>query len=55
MSVDVADQATKLRLQDVVVVDADVHAHETPGALAPYCDMTACCCRAACCRASERG
>src|SRR5437899_864603 len=39
MSVDVADQATKLRLQDVVVVDADVHAHETPGALAPYCDM----------------
>ena len=29
----------RLRLGDVLVVDADVHAHETPGALAPYCDM----------------
>jgi len=29
----------RLRLSDVIVVDADVHAHETPRALAPYCDM----------------
>jgi hypothetical protein len=27
-----------LRLSEIVVVDADVHAHETPAALAPYCD-----------------
>jgi predicted TIM-barrel fold metal-dependent hydrolase len=26
-------------LDDVTVIDADVHAHETPAALAPYCDM----------------
>jgi predicted TIM-barrel fold metal-dependent hydrolase len=32
-------QSERLRLQDVIVVDADVHAHESPGALAPYCDM----------------
>src|SRR5919198_6678058 len=29
----------RLHLSDVIVVDADVHAHETAGALAPYCDM----------------
>jgi len=29
----------RLRLSDVSVVDADVHAHETPGDLVPYCDM----------------
>lgn len=27
------------RLEDLLVVDADVHVHESPGALAPYCDM----------------
>ncbi|HWE61910.1 MAG TPA: amidohydrolase family protein [Chloroflexota bacterium] len=32
-------RTSRLRLDDIVVVDADVHAHETPGALAPYCDM----------------
>jgi predicted TIM-barrel fold metal-dependent hydrolase len=26
-------------LDDILVVDADVHVHESPGALAPYCDM----------------
>jgi predicted TIM-barrel fold metal-dependent hydrolase len=25
-------------LQDLLIVDADVHVHESPGALAPYCD-----------------
>src|SRR2546430_764702 len=39
MAIDTATQAERLRLSDVVVVDADVHAHETPGALAPYCDQ----------------
>ncbi len=32
------EQARPLRLADVVVVDADVHIGDTPGALAPYCD-----------------
>jgi uncharacterized protein len=27
------------RLEDIIVVDADVHVHESPGELAPYCDM----------------
>ena len=27
------------RLEDILVVDADVHVHESPGELAPYCDM----------------
>lgn len=27
------------RLEDILVVDCDVHVNETPGALAPYCDM----------------
>ncbi|GAC1435304.1 MAG: amidohydrolase family protein [Chloroflexota bacterium] len=39
MITDVAERAERLRLSDVVVVDADVHANETPAALAPYCDM----------------
>lgn len=26
-------------LSDLLVVDVDVHVHESPGALAPYCDM----------------
>ena len=25
-------------LEDLLIVDADVHVHESPGALAPYCD-----------------
>ena len=25
-------------LSDLLIVDADVHVHESPGALAPYCD-----------------
>jgi uncharacterized protein len=29
----------KERLEDILVVDCDVHVNETPGALAPYCDM----------------
>jgi hypothetical protein len=39
MATDVTTQPERLRLSDVVVVDADVHAHDTPGALAPYCDQ----------------
>jgi hypothetical protein len=27
------------RLANILVVDCDVHVNETPGALAPYCDM----------------
>jgi predicted TIM-barrel fold metal-dependent hydrolase len=27
------------RLEDILIVDCDVHVHESPGALAPYCDM----------------
>jgi predicted TIM-barrel fold metal-dependent hydrolase len=26
-------------LEDLLIVDTDVHVHESPGALAPYCDM----------------
>jgi len=29
----------KEKLEDILVVDADVHVHESPGELAPYCDM----------------
>jgi hypothetical protein len=29
----------KEKLQDILVVDCDVHVHESPGELAPYCDM----------------
>jgi predicted TIM-barrel fold metal-dependent hydrolase len=29
----------KERLEDILVVDCDVHVHESPGALIPYCDM----------------
>jgi uncharacterized protein len=29
----------KERLEDILVVDADVHVHESPGALIPYCEM----------------
>src|SRR5436190_7304504 len=39
MATETSAQPQRLRLADVIVVDADVHAHETPGALAPYCDM----------------
>jgi predicted TIM-barrel fold metal-dependent hydrolase len=31
--------ARRERLEDIIVVDADVHVHESPGELAPYCDM----------------
>ncbi|MEW6635483.1 MAG: amidohydrolase, partial [Actinomycetota bacterium] len=27
------------RLEDILVVDCDVHVHESPGELAPYCEM----------------
>ena len=29
----------KGRLEDILVVDCDVHVNETPRALYPYCDM----------------
>ena len=29
----------KESLEDILVVDADVHVHESPGALIPYCEM----------------
>jgi predicted TIM-barrel fold metal-dependent hydrolase len=29
----------RLKINDMIVVDADVHVNDTPGALAPYCDM----------------
>jgi hypothetical protein len=29
----------KEKLEDILVVDADVHVHESPKELAPYCDM----------------
>jgi uncharacterized protein len=29
----------KEKLEDMLVVDCDVHVHESPGALIPYCDM----------------
>lgn len=30
---------TRATLEEMVIVDTDVHVHETPAALAPYCDM----------------
>ena len=27
------------KLEDLLVVDCDVHVHESPGDLPPYCDM----------------
>ena len=39
MAMDSGPRPERLRLSDLVVVDADVHAHDTPGALAPYCDQ----------------
>jgi len=39
VAMDAVVPGERLRLADVLVVDADVHAHETPAALAPYCDM----------------
>ncbi|MFN8593519.1 MAG: amidohydrolase family protein [Thermomicrobiales bacterium] len=35
----VAEATERTALADLVVVDADVHVNDTPGALAPYCDM----------------
>lgn len=29
----------KEKLEDLLIVDCDVHVHESPGELAPYCDM----------------
>jgi predicted TIM-barrel fold metal-dependent hydrolase len=31
--------ALRSDLSDIVIIDADVHVNDTPGALAPYCDM----------------
>ncbi len=39
MTTETPVSAPRQRLGDIIVVDADVHAHETPAALAPYCDM----------------
>lgn len=39
MTTEIAAPPPRLRLSDITVVDADIHAHETPGALAPYCAM----------------
>src|SRR3954470_24561162 len=33
-----AAMAERTPLSDLLIVDADVHVHESPGALAPYCD-----------------
>jgi uncharacterized protein len=32
-------ESTRERLEDILVVDADVHVNESPGELAPYCEM----------------
>ena len=32
-------EGRKERLEDILVVDCDVHVHESPGALMPYCEM----------------
>src|SRR5579875_1581443 len=39
MTTQATPRAERLRLDDMTIVDADVHANETPAALAPYCDM----------------
>ena len=31
-------QARRTPLSDLLILDSDVHVHESPGALAPYCD-----------------
>ena len=33
------ERTERATLADMVVVDADVHVNDTPGALAPYCDQ----------------
>ena len=33
------ERSERLALADMAVVDADVHINDTPGELAPYCDM----------------
>jgi hypothetical protein len=33
------ERSERLTLADMVVVDADVHVNDPPGALAPYCDL----------------
>ena len=33
------ERSERLTLADMVIVDADVHVNDTPGALAPYCDL----------------
>ena len=35
------ERTERLTLADMVVVDADVHVNDPPGALAPYCDLLA--------------
>lgn len=35
----VEQQPRRERLEDLLIVDCDVHVHESPAALAPYCDM----------------
>jgi len=30
---------SKERLEDILVVDCDVHVHESPEAIMPYCEM----------------
>lgn len=39
MQATVAPTAERSRVEDVVIVDADIHVKDTPGALAPYCEM----------------
>ncbi len=29
----------RLKVNDMIIVDSDVHVNDTPGGLAPYCDM----------------
>src|SRR3954452_3960426 len=33
-----AERARRIPLSDLLIVDTDVHVHESPGELAPYCD-----------------
>jgi predicted TIM-barrel fold metal-dependent hydrolase len=39
MALEEPQRTKRLTLDDVLVVDADVHVDDPPGALAPYCDM----------------
>jgi hypothetical protein len=34
-----AKRERKEKLEDLLVVDCDVHVHESPGAIMPYCEM----------------